>query len=371
MGAGNDRSGRGGGQIGRDGSSTEGGGSSADEKEKTEAERYRRGRAFSPSTASSSSGSSSRQCPSTALAVKMEVDAEPKLPRLPHFAPGDYLDDEQLKLVLPQLGVNAGSRRATSSRSAAKPWWSASSSARACRTRTRPPSGSTSPTSRGTSSSRLLQRVAATDRAPVLDPLKLRYHSSMRDMSYDERYTEHIEHTGLLPFISLGSRGPPNMKAAAISALVDRWRPETHTFHLRAGEMTPTLQDVSMILGLPIQGEPQCMNTAFDGWREQMEGLIGMAPLEPPKKSDRALTGANYKWIKTHFAECPAGANWDTWWEVGTVVLAEGTDILGAQVELGNIVAEIRDSNVHEQLQNDLVEHMWRVKELSANVAAP
>ena len=33
--------------------------------------------------------------------------------------------------------------------------------------------------------------------------------------------------------------------------------------------------------------------------------------------------------------------------------------------------AEIRDSNIHEQLQNDLVEHMWRVKGLSANAAAP
>jgi hypothetical protein len=42
------------------------------------------------------------------------------------------------------------------------------------------------------------------------------------------------------------------MNAAALTALVDRWRPETHTFHLRAGEMTSTLQDVSMILGLPI-----------------------------------------------------------------------------------------------------------------------
>jgi hypothetical protein len=33
--------------------------------------------------------------------------------------------------------------------------------------------------------------------------------------------------------------------------------------------------------------------------------------------------------------------------------------------------AEIRDINVHGQLQNDLVEHMWRVKGLSANAAAP
>ncbi|KAK1653223.1 hypothetical protein QYE76_071028 [Lolium multiflorum] len=61
------------------------------------------------------------------------------------------------------------------------------------------------------------------------------------------------------------------MNPSALTALVDRWRPETHTFHLRAGEMAPTLQDVSMILGLPIQGEPLCMNTDSDGWRQQME----------------------------------------------------------------------------------------------------
>ncbi|KAK1612682.1 hypothetical protein QYE76_036355 [Lolium multiflorum] len=61
------------------------------------------------------------------------------------------------------------------------------------------------------------------------------------------------------------SRGLPKMKAATLTALVDRWRPETHTFHLRTGEMTPTLQDVSVILGLPIHGEALCMNTASDG----------------------------------------------------------------------------------------------------------
>ncbi|KAK1648451.1 hypothetical protein QYE76_066256 [Lolium multiflorum] len=142
--------------------------------------------------------------------------------------------------------------------------------------------------------------LAATSRK-VLEPLKIRYHGSMRDMSYDKRYTEHIEPTGLLPFISLVSRGPPNMNTAAITALVDRWRPETHTFHLRAGEMTPTLQDVSMILVLPIQGEPLCMNTTSDGWRGQMEDLIGMAPPEPPNKKDRVPADANYKWIKNNF----------------------------------------------------------------------
>ncbi|KAK1607251.1 hypothetical protein QYE76_030924 [Lolium multiflorum] len=33
--------------------------------------------------------------------------------------------------------------------------------------------------------------------------------------------------------------------------------------------------------------------------------------------------------------------------------------------------AKIRDSNVHDQLQADLVEHLWRIKGLSANAATP
>ncbi|KAK1628868.1 hypothetical protein QYE76_003183 [Lolium multiflorum] len=76
--------------------------------------------------------------------------------------------------------------------------------------------------------------------------------------------------------------------------------------------MTPTLQDVSMILGLPIQGEPLCMNTASDRWCQQMEALIGMAPPEPGDKKDRARAGANFLWIRTNLGTCPEGANRDT-----------------------------------------------------------
>ncbi|KAL6137491.1 hypothetical protein ACLB2K_062783 [Fragaria x ananassa] len=38
-----------------------------------------------------------------------------------------------------------------------------------------------------------------------------------------------------------------------ISALVERWRRETNTFHLPVGEMTITLEDVALILGLPVE----------------------------------------------------------------------------------------------------------------------
>ncbi|XP_028055711.1 protein MAIN-LIKE 1-like [Camellia sinensis] len=40
-----------------------------------------------------------------------------------------------------------------------------------------------------------------------------------------------------------------------ISSFVERWQPETNTFHMTVGEITLTLDDVGTILGLPIVGK--------------------------------------------------------------------------------------------------------------------
>ncbi|KAL4321735.1 uncharacterized protein DS421_14g464830 [Arachis hypogaea] len=40
-----------------------------------------------------------------------------------------------------------------------------------------------------------------------------------------------------------------------LSALVERWKPETHTFVLPVSEVIVTLEDVAHIFGLPIDGQ--------------------------------------------------------------------------------------------------------------------
>jgi hypothetical protein len=45
-----------------------------------------------------------------------------------------------------------------------------------------------------------------------------------------------------------------NYDAPLIAAFMDRWRPETHTFHFSIGEMTLSLEDAAMLGGLPCAG---------------------------------------------------------------------------------------------------------------------
>ena len=68
----------------------------------------------------------------------------------------------------------------------------------------------------------------------------------------------------------------------AVAAL-NRWRPETHTFHFRWGEMTVTLQDVSFLTGLPLRGEPLVPGPPPADWKARLEHRFG-APV--PERAD-------------------------------------------------------------------------------------
>ena len=69
-----------------------------------------------------------------------------------------------------------------------------------------------------------------------------------------------------------------------LAALLDRWHLETHTFHLSVGEMTPTLQDVAMLLGLPCAGRAVGAEDVPLSWREDL-----LARFTGVQRNDRAL----------------------------------------------------------------------------------
>jgi len=71
----------------------------------------------------------------------------------------------------------------------------------------------------------------------------------------------------------------PNMDVnhLLITFLLERWRIETHTFHFPNGETTVTLEDVVVLLGLPINGGvvtgPTIVEDIFSTFHEHL-GVI-------------------------------------------------------------------------------------------------
>ncbi|XP_021300821.1 protein MAIN-LIKE 2 isoform X2 [Herrania umbratica] len=89
-----------------------------------------------------------------------------------------------------------------------------------------------------------------------------------------------------------------------ISALVERWRRETNTFHFTIGEMTVTLQDVAFLLGLAIDGEP-VIGITYTTCSKVCERYLGKAP-----DSTYASGGmVKLSWLKEFFSQCPEDAS--------------------------------------------------------------
>jgi len=91
------------------------------------------------------------------------------------------------------------------------------------------------------------------------------------------------------------------MDTPLLTAFVDRSRPETHSFHLPCGEVSITLQDVAMILGLPLEGNAVTGMIQSDGWRDMVQAQVGIRPPEPPEGvKNRKTSGVSCNSPKIH-----------------------------------------------------------------------
>ena len=112
---------------------------------------------------------------------------------------------------------------------------------------------------------------------------------------------QYIEATGLTGLFKV-----PDMEVdhALITTLVERWHPETHTFHLPHAEMGITLQDIEVMLGIPVDGLPVTGRTNLK-WNEVCQELLGHEPPPViPNSNKSTLTRARikYKWLDAQFA---------------------------------------------------------------------
>ncbi|XP_058741297.1 protein MAIN-LIKE 2-like [Vicia villosa] len=88
-----------------------------------------------------------------------------------------------------------------------------------------------------------------------------------------------------------------------VMALLERWRPESHTFHFPTGECTITLEDVSMLLGLRVNGKAVTGPTEVD--LDMWEEFLGVQPPRIALKGRMILIS----WLKSLLANNPINEN--------------------------------------------------------------
>jgi hypothetical protein len=131
-------------------------------------------------------------------------------------------------------------------------------------------------------------------------------------MVFDEQYVPLLHQANLLAVAEIVHRGMPvfnTMTVTAITTMVDRWRAETHSFHLLCGKMTVTLEDVGMILGLPIRGHPVTGHVDSARWCERVIDFIGREPPVRVPGIEGREVGVCLMWMCAEFRECPPDAD--------------------------------------------------------------
>lgn len=79
----------------------------------------------------------------------------------------------------------------------------------------------------------------------------MQVNSHQTSIAYNSRMDGALKRLGLYQIARLNDC---KIDPYLITALVERWRPETNTFHLPVGEVTVTLEDVACLWGLSTKG---------------------------------------------------------------------------------------------------------------------
>ncbi|CAN1266188.1 Serine/threonine-protein phosphatase 7 long form homolog [Linum perenne] len=123
--------------------------------------------------------------------------------------------------------------------------------------------------------------------------------NSKKIVDYDPRFESILSDIGL---DSLRDALKLTPDPELITALVERWRPETNTFHLYGGEATITLEDVHFITGLSVDGlpvtSPRLIPSDVDELCAYVESQLGKKPAPSDVLSERI----KMTWLRSHFA---------------------------------------------------------------------
>ncbi|XP_065624327.1 serine/threonine-protein phosphatase 7 long form homolog [Quercus suber] len=157
-----------------------------------------------------------------------------------------------------------------------------------------------------------MQQMRNVDPIPTVVPgvLKCRCRScELPRHGLDPRIAHYITEAGFEGLFKV-----PNLEAdhVLITTLVKRWCPEMHTFHLLHGEIGITLQDIEVMLRVPVDGLLVIGSVKMD-WLGLCHDLLGHRPpdLVPhPHENRSILTGVRIRvsWLKPRF-KAPLVAN--------------------------------------------------------------
>ena len=63
-----------------------------------------------------------------------------------------------------------------------------------------------------------------------------------------------------------------------ISAFMERWQPEISTFHMSFNEMIITLDDVPVLMGIPVMGRSVSRSWRLTDVKGMLVSLLGVSP---------------------------------------------------------------------------------------------